>query len=47
MTAKLILSVRDVNGIATITYQIKERRRLYKTEFEKALVEFRAIKAKR
>lgn len=33
MTAKLIVSVKEVNGIAQIVYYCKERRRIYRKSF--------------
>lgn len=32
MTAKLIISVKEVNGIAQVVYYCKERRRIYRKE---------------
>lgn len=40
MTAKLIVSVKEVNGIAQIVYYCKERRRIYRKSFANT-VEFR------
>lgn len=33
MTAKLIVSVKEVNGIAQVVYYCKERRRIYRKSF--------------
>lgn len=33
MTAKLIVSVKEVNGIAQVVYYCKERRRIYNKSF--------------
>lgn len=40
MTAKLIVSVKEVNGIAQIVY-CKERRRIYRKSFADTVREFR------
>lgn len=41
MTIKLIASVKDVNGVATIIYFCKERRRIYRKLFANTVREFR------
>lgn len=41
MTAKLIVSVKEVNGIAQIVYYCKERRRIYNKSFADTVREFR------
>ena len=41
MTAKLIISVKEVNGIAQIVYYCKERRRIYRKSFADIVREFR------
>lgn len=33
MTAKLIVSVKEVNGIAQVVYCVKERRRICRNKF--------------
>lgn len=40
MTAKLIISVKEVNGIAQIVYYCKERRRIYRKSFADTVREF-------
>lgn len=46
MTAKLIMSVKNVNGIATIVYICKERRRLYECKLAELIDEFKKAKRK-
>ena len=41
MTAKLIVSVKEVNGIAQVVYYCKERRRIYRKSFADTVREFR------
>ena len=41
MTAKLIVSIKEVNGIAQIVYYCKERRRIYRKSFADTVREFR------
>jgi hypothetical protein len=41
MTAKLIVSVKEVNGIAQVVYYCKERRRIYRKLFANTVREFR------
>lgn len=41
MTAKLIVSVKEVNGIAQIVYYCKECRRIYRKSFADTVREFR------
>lgn len=41
MTAKLIVSVKEVNGIAQIVYYCKERRRIYHNKFADTVRKFR------
>lgn len=36
MTAKLIVSVKEVNGIVQVVYYCKERRRIYRKSFADA-----------
>lgn len=40
MTAKLIISVKEVNGIAQIVYYCKERRHIYRKSFADTVREF-------
>lgn len=42
MTAKLIVSVKEVNGIAQIVYCVKERRRICCNKFAQTVAEFKA-----
>lgn len=42
MTAKLIVSVKEVNGIAQVVYYCKERRRIYRNKFAQTVAEFKA-----
>lgn len=44
MTAKLIVSVKEVNGIAQVIYYCKERRRIYRKSFADTVREFRGRK---
>lgn len=46
MTTKLIISVKDVNGIATVVYFCKERKRICRDKFKQAVAEFIANKRK-
>lgn len=41
MTAKLIVSVKEVNGIAQVVYYCKEHRRIYNKSFADTVREFR------
>lgn len=41
MTTKLIVSVKEVNGITQIVYYCKERRRIYRKSFADTVREFR------
>ena len=41
MTAKLIVSVKEVNGIVQVVYYCKERRRIYRKSFADTVREFR------
>lgn len=41
MTAKLIVSVKEVNGIAQVVYYCKERRRIYCKSFADTVREVR------
>lgn len=41
MTVKLIVSVKEVNGIAQVVYYCKERRRIYRKSFADTVREFR------
>lgn len=41
MTAKLIISVKEINGIAQVVYCVKERRRIYRKSFADTVREFR------
>lgn len=41
MTAKLIISVKEVNGIAQVVYYCKERRHIYRKLFVDTVREFR------
>lgn len=41
MTAKLIVSVKEVNGITQVVYYCKERRRIYNKSFADTVQEFR------
>lgn len=41
MTAKLIVSVKEVNDIAQVVYCCKERRRIYRKSFADTVREFR------
>ena len=41
MTAKLIMSVKEVNNEPTIVYYCKERRRIYRKQFADTVREFR------
>lgn len=43
MTAKLIVSVKEVNGIAQVVYYCKERRRIYRKSFADTIREFRDV----
>ena len=42
MTAKLIVSVKEVNGIAQVVYCVKERRRICRNKFAQTVAEFKA-----
>ena len=44
MTAKLILSVKEVNGIAQVVYYCKERRRICRNKFAQTVAEFKATR---
>lgn len=44
MTAKLILSVKEVNGIAQVVYYVKERRRICRNKFAQTVAEFKATR---
>lgn len=46
MTTKLIVSVKDVNGVATIVYFCKERKRIYENKLAKLVREFKEEKRK-
>lgn len=46
MTTKLIVSVKDVNSIATIVYFCKERKRICRDKFKQVVAEFIANKRK-
>lgn len=41
MTAKLIVSVKEVNGIAQVVYYCKKRRRIYRKSLADTVREFR------
>ena len=41
MTAKLIVSVKEVNGIAQVVYYCKERRCIYRKSFADTVREVR------
>lgn len=42
MNAKLIVSVKEVNGIAQVVYCVKERRRICRNKFAQTVAEFKA-----
>lgn len=42
MTAKLIVSVKEVNGIAQVVYYVKERRRICRNKFAQTVAEVKA-----
>lgn len=42
MTAKLIVSVKEVNGIAQVVYCVKERRRICRNKFVQTVAESKA-----
>ena len=44
MTAKLIVSVKEVNGIVQVVYCVKERRRIYRNKFAQTVAEFKATR---
>ena len=46
MTVKLIVSVKEVNGIAQIVYYCKERRRIYRKSFADTVREFHVLTEK-
>lgn len=41
MEAKLILSVKEIEGIAQIVYFCKERKRIYKNKFAQTINDFK------
>ena len=41
LAAKLIISVKEVNGIAQVVYYCKEHRRIYRKSFADTVREFR------